>query len=54
MAEAKPAKAQDPVKVDPKHYKIEAETTKCGSCGSPAGRAKNRSCTGTLGRWPYS
>ena len=48
MPKAKPAKAQpkaqDPVKVDPKHYKVEVENkqVRCGCCGSVTGLARSQ------------
>ena len=45
MPQAKAAKAQpeaqDPVNVDPKHYKVSWKIDKCESCESTTGLARN-------------
>jgi hypothetical protein len=33
---------EDPVKVDPRHYKVEFENERVRVCASSMGRAKNR------------
>ena len=40
-----PALAQDPVKVDPQHYKVEFENANVRVCASRLARERSRSCT---------
>ena len=46
--------AEDPVKVDPRHYKVEFENERVRVLRIKYGRAKNRSCTATQKPLPYS
>ena len=42
LLSAAPAYAQDAVKVDPKHYKVELETIRCACFASTTGPARSR------------
>jgi hypothetical protein len=46
--------ADDPVKVDPKHYKVEFENDRVRVLRINTERARNRSCTPTLSLSPCS
>ncbi len=46
LSVASVAMAQDPVKVDPNHYKVEFETPKCACCALRWAQGRSRSCIG--------